>query len=186
MVYFSIELRVHADKVSPINDSPSDNDLLVRTASSNTTHQLGHALVVVHIHRDLALSLRMRKGETRPDFQLGYTSCRGRGRGIGMSHTEQGTDDSGGRLFRGGSSSVVVEDLGENRGVDGDSSGSSAGMVVESGRVRMDSERIDRATYGADPDVEGRSRYSADMFVGTCGGCDGRSAQGDIASTSTS
>lgn len=71
-----------------------------------------------------------------------------------MSDAEERTDDSGRCVLGGRSSSVVVEDLSEDRGVDGHSCGSSTfEQTSENG-----TQRQAKATYGADPDVEGRSR----------------------------
>lgn len=95
-------------------DSPSNNNLLASTASRNSTHQLGHILVVVHVHCDLALRLGMGKGETRSDFKLCDSACRSRCRSVGMSYTEKRTNHSGGVRFSRRTTRMVVEDLSED------------------------------------------------------------------------
>jgi hypothetical protein len=108
-------------------DSPSDNNFLASTVSCNPTHQLSHVLVVIHIHSDLALRLGMRKGETRPNLELCYSTCRSRYRGVGMSYTKEGTDHTRRVRFSCRTTSMVVKDLSENGRVDSDSCRGSTG-----------------------------------------------------------
>ena len=140
-------------------DIPSDQDL--PTASK----QVHHAPVVLHIHSDLLVSLDMRQGETVPNLDL---AARPGGSRLGRSDAEQGSDHSW--LFS-GFTGLVVQDLSENRGVNGDEGGGSPvsknpeevytarsvkGPVALSYTL-FHEEKIE--TY---PDVEGRLRWSAD------------------------
>lgn len=137
-------------------DSPSHNHLLVRPRSIHASHQLGHRLVIIHIHGHLTLRLGMRQRETRPDLEF-CDSTRSSGRCIGMSHAEEGTNNARSgqvRVVSGGSAGVVVEDLGEDRGVDRDSGRGSTGLQSQCGSRAGIRERA----YGADADVDGRSR----------------------------
>jgi hypothetical protein len=99
---------------------PSNDNLLVRPRSIHPPHQLGHRLVIIHIHRNLTLRLGMRQRKTRPDLELCDSARCGADGRIGMSDAEKGSDDAGlwGLGLGGGTTGVVVEDLGEDGGVD--------------------------------------------------------------------
>jgi hypothetical protein len=103
-------LGMYGTKASATN-IPSDQDL---PAAPELVHQVHHAPVVIHIHGNLLVGLDMRQGETVPDLNLAARPGRSR---LGRSDAEQGSDHSW--LFR-GFTGLVVQDLSEDRGVNGD------------------------------------------------------------------
>jgi hypothetical protein len=147
------------DRDTWLPDIPSDQDL--PTASK----QVHHAPVVLHIHGDLLISLDMRQGETVPDLDF---AARPGGSRLGRSDAEQGSDHSW--LFS-GFTGLVVQDLSENRGMNGDEGwGSSVSKNVEhvygassvKGPAALSHISFLEEKIGTYPDVLGRLRWSAD------------------------
>ena len=112
-------------------DLPSDQDL---SSATELVHQVHHALVVIHIHCDLLVSLDMGKSKTVSNLNLAARSGRS---GLGRSDTEQGSNHS--RLF-GRFTRLMVEDLSQDRGVDGDERRSSSIKSKNDAHISCQSE----------------------------------------------